>query len=94
MDLADERIVLDTKMNARVEAIDERHAPRRPVDLVVKQSNPESEFLWVIGRPPDSLAFARSDRSGGNERGIFLFRFRRLCCFRNFWKKDLVELFF
>jgi hypothetical protein len=67
MDLSDLRIVFETYMKLRMDAIDQRRAHGCPIDLPVKQPNSGGKFLWVIGRPPDSLAFARSDRSGRDE---------------------------
>ena len=75
MHLADQWIVLDAEVNSRMPAINERRAHRRPVDLAFQQSHTDRELLWVIGRPPDSLAFARSDRSGRNERRVCLLLF-------------------
>ena len=68
MDLANLWIVFDAEMNSRVQAVDERRAHLCPVDLAGQQPDPGGEFLGVIGRPPDSLAFARSDRSSGHKR--------------------------
>jgi hypothetical protein len=67
MHLADQRIVFDAKMNARMPSVNEGHAQRRPIDLVVESRMPNVNFFGIIGCPPDSLAFARSDRSGRNE---------------------------
>ena len=91
MDLSDERIVFDTEVNTRVPPIHERHAPCGPVDLVMQKSNPECEFFWVVGRPPDSLAFARSDRSGRHQRRVLLFLLRDLCRFGDLRKQQLIE---
>ena len=66
--LAHQRIVFDTEMNARMPAVHERHAQRCPIDLVVQDPDSDGELFWIIGRPPDGLAFTRSDRSGGNQR--------------------------
>ncbi len=52
------------------------------------------EFLRVIGRPPDSLAFARSDRSGGDERGVLAPGCPSFFCGGfDVWKEKGVELF-
>ena len=67
MHLADLRIVFYTYVESRMQAVNQRRAHRCPIDLAGQQPNSGGEFLWVIGRPPDSLAFARSDRSGGNK---------------------------
>ena len=67
MDLSDLRIVFETYMKLRMDPIDQRRAHGCPIDLPVKQPNASGKFLWVIGRPPDGLAFARSDRSGRDE---------------------------
>ena len=88
MHFADERIVLQAEMHTRFPSVHERHAHRRSVDLPVQQPDAYRKFLWVIGHPPDSLAFARSDRSGRNERGILLLRaFCRLSSVSDFWKQ-------
>lgn len=68
MDLSDFRVVFEANMNARVPPVYERRAHRCPIDLPIQKPDANSEFFRVIGRPPDSLAFARSDRSGRNER--------------------------
>ncbi len=79
MDLADPRIVFEADVKARMQAIDERRAHRSPVHLALDQPDAGGEFFGVIGRPPDSLAFAWSDRSGRDERSVFRLRFLRLC---------------
>jgi hypothetical protein len=71
MDLADLRVVFKADVKLRMQPIYERRAHRGPIDLPVQQPKSCGKFLWIIGRPPDSLAFARSDRSGRNERRVF-----------------------
>ena len=70
VDLAHTRIVFETEVHAWMPSIDECRAHGGPIDLPFQQSKSESELLRVIGRPPDSLAFARSDRSGRHKRGL------------------------
>lgn len=94
--LADLWIIFDAEMNAGMPAINESRAHCGPVHLTVDQPNAGSEFLRVIGRPPDSLAFAWSDRSGRNERRIFCFSFIRLrdfYRFRDFRKQKFIQFF-
>ena len=66
VNLADLRIVFEPNVEPRMQAVDERHARRGTIDLPVQQPDPGGKFFWVIGRPPDSLAFARSDGSSGH----------------------------
>ena len=76
-----------------MQAIDQRCTYGGPIDLPAKQPNSSGKFLWVIGRPPDSLAFARSDRSGRDERGVFRLRFlclRNLDCLRDLRQQELI----
>ena len=96
MHFANLRIVFEADVKSRMNAINERRPHRCPVDLAGQKPYSGGEFLWVIGCPPDSLAFARSDRSGRNERAVFrfcLFSLCYLCRFRNFRKQYRIELF-
>lgn len=93
MDFADLRIVFDPDVKTRVQPINERRADGGPIDLAGQQPDSGGKFLWVIGRPPDSLTFARSDRSGRHERGVHRFLFLSLCYLCrlvNFWKQQFV----
>ncbi len=94
MNLANLWIVFQPNVNTWVPAINERRAHRGPVDLASQQSYTDREFLWIIGRPPDSLAFARSDRSGRDERRVrrfLLFRFCRLFGFLHTRENDRIQ---
>lgn len=94
MNFADLRIVFKPDVKTRMNTIDQRRAHRRPIDLSCDQSKSCGELLWVIGRPPDSLAFARSDRSGRNQRSVLRLRFLGLCNFFSFgyfWQQQLIQ---
>ena len=96
MHLADLWIVFDPNVKTRMQTVDQGRTHGGPIDLAVEQPDPCSKFFRVIGRPPDSLTFARSDRSGRNERGIFrlwLCGLCDLCRFADLWHEDLVEFF-
>jgi hypothetical protein len=66
VNLADLRIKFEPDVEPRVQAVYERNARRGTIDLPVQQPDPGGKFFWVICRPPDSLAFARSDGSSGH----------------------------
>lgn len=94
--LANFWIVFDPEVDSRMPAVDERRAHGGTINLSVDQPQTGCEFLWIIGRPPDSLAFARSDRSGRDERRVFCLRLvclSHLGRLSDLWKKDLVEFF-
>jgi len=91
--LTDLRVVFDANVKSRMQAINESRAHRSPIDLAVQQTNSRGEPFWVIGRPPDGLAFARSDGSGGHERRVLSFRtvgFGDLRGFGGPWQNQLV----
>ena len=93
MHLTDLRIVFQPDVKTRMQAIDQRCTYGGPIDLPAKQPNSCGKFLWVIGRPPDSLAFARSDRSGRDERGVLRLRFlclRHLGCLGDLRQQELI----
>ena len=93
MNFTDLRIVFQPDVKTRMQTVDQRGSYGGPIDLPAKQPNSSGKFLWVIGRPPDSLAFARSDRSGWDERRVLCLCFRclrDLGCFRNLGQQKLI----
>src|SRR5690606_31903685 len=68
MNLADPGIVLKTDVEAGVPTVYYGGAHRCPINLAADQPDAGGKSFRVIGRPPDSLAFARSDGSGRDER--------------------------
>ncbi len=93
MNFADPWIVFKPDMKSWMEPIDQRGTHRGSIDLSGYQPDSYGKLLWVIGRPPDSLAFARSDRSSRNKRNIFRLWFLCLCdlfCFVYLWQQNLV----
>lgn len=70
MDFADLWVIFDAEVDTRAKTVHQRRAQRCTIDLTRKQANSGGEFFRVIGCPPDSLAFARSNGSGGHERGV------------------------